>query len=101
MGVWWHILRHMSSTVKLPMTIKRHVRLFRNGRNQAVRIPREFELKGDEAIMRKEGNRLIVEPLKKTGLLLVLSGLQAVEDQFPDIDADLADLDEIDLSHGA
>ena len=83
------------------MTIKRHVRLFRNGRNQAVRIPREFELKGDEAIMRKEGNRLIVEPLKKTGLRLVLSGLQAVEDQFPDIDADLADLDEIDLSHGA
>ena len=51
--------------------------------------------------MRKEGNRLIVEPLKKTGLLLVLSGLQAVEEQFPDIDADLADLDEIDLSHGA
>ena len=83
------------------MTIKRHVRLFRNGRNQAVRIPRDFELKGDEAIMRKEGNRLIVEPLKKTGLLLVLSGLQAVEDQFPDIDADLADLDEIDLSHDA
>ena len=38
---------------------ERHVRLFRNGRNQALRIPREFELPGDEAILRKEGDRLI------------------------------------------
>ncbi|PJB30730.1 MAG: VapB, partial [Deltaproteobacteria bacterium CG_4_9_14_3_um_filter_65_9] len=27
----------------------RHVRLFKNGRNQALRIPREFELPGNEA----------------------------------------------------
>jgi tRNA(fMet)-specific endonuclease VapC len=33
--------------------------LFRNGRNQAIRIPREFELPGDEAIIRKEGARLV------------------------------------------
>jgi len=33
------------------MSEQRHVRLFRNGRNQAVRIPVEFELPGDEAIM--------------------------------------------------
>ena len=37
---------------------ERHVRLFRNGRNRAVRIPREFELEGNEAILRKEGDRL-------------------------------------------
>ena len=48
----------------MPRT-ERHVRLFRNGRNQAVRIPREFELEGDEAIMRKEGGRLILEPIRK------------------------------------
>jgi len=41
---------------------ERHVKLFRNGRNQAVRIPREFELPGDEAIMRREGRRLVIEP---------------------------------------
>jgi len=35
------------------MTQERHVRLFRNGRNQAVRIPREFELLGEDAVMRK------------------------------------------------
>jgi antitoxin VapB len=44
------------------MTQERHVRLFRNGRNQAVRIPREFEFPGEDAIMRKEGERLIIEP---------------------------------------
>jgi hypothetical protein len=41
---------------------ERHVKLFENGRNPAVRIPREFELPGEEAIMRKEGARLIIEP---------------------------------------
>jgi antitoxin VapB len=51
------------------MQSERHVRLFRNGRNQALRIPREFELDGDEAIIRKEGDRLIVEPVRKGGLI--------------------------------
>ena len=40
------------------------IRLFRNGRNQAIRIPREFELPGEEAMIHKEGDRLIIEPLK-------------------------------------
>ncbi len=61
------------------MQTERHVRLFRIGRNQAVRIPREFELEGDETIIRKEGNRLIVEPVKKGGLLSVLAGLKTID----------------------
>ncbi len=48
------------------MQLVRHVRLFRNGRNQAVRIPRDFEIDGNEAIIRKEGNRLIFEPGRDT-----------------------------------
>ena len=28
---------------------ERHVKIFRNGRNQAVRIPREFEFAGEDA----------------------------------------------------
>ena len=44
------------------MSSERHVKVFKNGRNQAVRIPREFEFSSDEAIMRKEGDRLIIEP---------------------------------------
>jgi antitoxin VapB len=44
------------------MPRERHVKVFRNGRNQAIRIPREFELPGEDAILRKEGDRLILEP---------------------------------------
>ena len=76
---------------------ERHVRLFRNGRNQALRIPREFELEGDEAVLRKEGDRLIVEPVRKGRLLAVLASLEPLEETFPDVDEDLAPLDDTEL----
>jgi len=62
---------------------KRHVKLFKNGRNQAVRIPREFELPGEDAIMRKEGQRLIIEPTPPKSLLAVLATLKPIEEDFP------------------
>ena len=77
---------------------ERHVRLFRNGRNQAVRIPREFEFEGDEAILRKDGDRLVLEPVRKGKLLQVLRALGPLEQEFPDIDEDAHSLDEPDLS---
>jgi antitoxin VapB len=61
----------------------RHVKLFRNGRNQAVRIPREFELPGDDAIIRKDGERLIIEPVPPKSLLAVLKSLPTLDDDFP------------------
>ena len=64
----------------------RHVKLFRNGRNQAVRIPREFELEGDEAILRKEGDRLILEPVPMRSLLAFLATLEPLDQDFPEID---------------
>jgi len=64
---------------------ERHVRLFKNGRNQAVRIPREFEFPGDEAVMRKEGERLIIEPAPPRSLLAVLSTLKPLDEDFPPI----------------
>jgi len=54
---------------------RRRVRLFKYGRNQAIRIPREFELPGDEVILTKEGNRLILEPTVPVSLLAVLDAL--------------------------
>jgi antitoxin VapB len=68
------------------MTAERRVRLFRNGRNQAIRIPREFELPGNEAILRKEGERLILEPAQPGSLLDVLDRLEPLDDTFADID---------------
>ncbi len=69
------------------MQTERYVKLFRNGRNQALRIPREFELEGNEAIIRKEGNRLIIEPVgKKNRLLELLKTLEPIDEAFPEID---------------
>ena len=65
---------------------ERHVKLFKNGRNQAVRIPREFELPGEDAIMRKDGHRLILEPAPPQSLLAVLSSLPTLEEEFPRIE---------------
>ena len=67
------------------MTQERHVRLFRNGRNQAVRIPREFEFPGEDAVMRKEGERLIIEPAPPRSLLALLATLKPLEEDFPPI----------------
>jgi antitoxin VapB len=67
------------------MSQERNVKLFRNGRNQAVRIPREFEFRGDEAIMRKEGDRLILEPAPPKSLLGVLATLAPLAEDFPSI----------------
>ncbi len=77
------------------MSLERHVTLFRNGRNQAVRIPREFELPGKDAIMRKEGDRLIIEPAGPKSLLAVLATLAPLDEDFPPI-RDL-DIDDIEL----
>ena len=67
------------------MASERHVKLFKNGRNQAVRIPREFELPGEDAIMRKEGDRLIIEPAAPKSLLAVLATLDPLDEDFPPI----------------
>ena len=45
-----------------PVTAK----LFWNGRSQAVRLPRAFRFEGDEVTVRREGDAVILEPLRKT-----------------------------------
>jgi antitoxin VapB len=67
------------------MSEHRRVRLFRNGRNQAVRIPVEFELPGNEAIVHRDGDRLVIEPLRKRGLVALLKSMKPLSEDFPDI----------------
>lgn len=43
---------------------ERRASLIRQGRHQAVPIPREFETSGTEVLMRKEGDRLIITPIR-------------------------------------
>ena len=71
---------------KLSMSEERPESLFRNGRNQAVRIPREFELQGTQALMRRDGESLVITPIKKSGLLAVLAQLRPMIEAFPEIE---------------
>jgi antitoxin VapB len=74
----------MSSKNKPDETSVRQVRLFKNGGNQAVRIPREFELPGTAARMRREGSRLIIEPLAKSALTRLLDSWDNLDVTWPD-----------------
>lgn len=66
---------------------ERRVRLFRNGRNQAVRIPRALELPGDEAMLHQEDGRLVIEPvLRQRNLREVLATLQPLDEQIPELE---------------
>ena len=106
--------RHIASETIAPYAVDtgaRAVKLFRKGANQAVRIPKEFELPGTQALMHREGNRLILElvpdrPKKGTGAALMLAlqemaKLGPIEEEFPDIDKGLLPLDDVDFGDAA
>ncbi|PWR17941.1 antitoxin [Zavarzinia aquatilis] len=77
----------------------REAKLFRNNKSQAVRIPADFELPGDRVMIHRDGDRLIIEPVRRQNLLDVLAGLEPLgpEDQFPEIDDTLLPARAIDL----
>jgi antitoxin VapB len=80
-------VKFMPALMKVSVIPERRVKLFKNGRNQMVRIPREFELPGGEAVIRKEGDRLIIEPIQPKSLLEVLAALSPLDEAFPPIPA--------------
>mgnify|MGYP001810332182 FL=1 len=80
------------------MPLERHVRLFRNGCNQALRIPREMVLNADEAVIRSDGERLIIEPVKRRpDLATLLAGWTPTDESLPDVDAVLLPMYDIQL----
>jgi antitoxin VapB len=83
--IFWHMSLAYAGSA-FPMAEHRHVRLFRNGRNQAVRIPVEFELPGNEAIIHRDGERLVLEPVRKRGLIALLKAMKPIEPGIPEID---------------
>ncbi len=93
-------------TLQVPNPSRR-VRLFRNGANQAVRIPKEFELAANEVVMEQVGNTLVLTPAQAdppkgsaAAMLLMLEELRALgpcDDEFPDVDEGLLPLDDIIL----
>jgi antitoxin VapB len=93
----WPMLRPMPNVDDVSHDTRR-ASLFRNGRNQALRIPKAFELPGTEVLVHREGDRLIIEPVeKKKGLLAVLAGFDPLDEEFPEIDGDTLPLDDVRL----
>jgi antitoxin VapB len=76
-----------NETASMPQSnpTPRRVQLFRNHRSQAIRIPKEFELPGTEAIISRDGNRLIIEPVRSKGLIALLDGWEPLTEEFPGI----------------
>ncbi|MDX2012223.1 MAG: hypothetical protein SFW67_18655 [Myxococcaceae bacterium] len=58
------------------MADQRRAKLFKNGRNQSVRIPRDLELPGSEVLIWRDGPRLVLEPVKARSLREVLASLE-------------------------
>ena len=79
-------------------TPPREAKLFRNNKSQAVRIPADFELPGDRVLIRRDGEKLILEPVRRKNLLEILAYLKPLgpEDAFPDIDDALLPARDID-----
>ncbi len=79
------------------MQNSRHISLLTRGQDQILTIPHELALSGTEVLLRREGNRLIIEPIPSGSLLSLLTTLQDITDNFPDIDEELLPLDDITL----
>jgi antitoxin VapB len=43
----------------------KRAKLFMHGGSQAVRLPKEFRFDGKEVVIRKQGNKVILEPVKR------------------------------------
>ena len=49
-----------------PSEPEHRARFFRNGGSQAVRLPKEFRLPGEECVIRREGDRVVLVPLQRS-----------------------------------
>ncbi len=73
----------------------REARLFRNNRSQAVRIPAEFELPGDRVLISRDGDRLIIEPVRAKGLVALLDSWEPLDEDVPTIEDRIPDPEDV------
>ena len=55
-------------------------RLFKNGQSQAVRLPKEYRFKGDQVLVKRVGNALVLLLLKESWIPLFESLSQFSKD---------------------
>ena len=78
---YWYRLPWVPMKTKLTSNAKSaEARLFRNGRSQAVRLPKEFRFEGDRVHVRRMGAGVLLEPIPE-------KRKETVEEWFARIDA--------------
>jgi antitoxin VapB len=70
------------------LRMRRHVKIETDAEGQFIQIPPEFEPLGDDLIMRRERNKLVIEPAPATkqSLLDLLETLEPLDEEFPPIE---------------
>ena len=48
-------------------------KIFKSGNSQAVRIPKDFQLEGDEVEIQRKGDSLVLRPKRKSWAALIAS----------------------------
>jgi len=48
------------------MTLSQRAKLFKSGGSQAVRLPKEFRFEGEEVLVYRQGDLVILKPMKRT-----------------------------------
>jgi antitoxin VapB len=79
------------------MTTEYHVKLIQTGNTQTLTIPQDLTLSTTDVTIRKEDGKLIIEPYQKKSLLCVLATLEPLDEDFPNVDAGVLPLDDIEL----
>jgi antitoxin VapB len=68
------------------LTVERRFKLLKIDGHQIVNIPPGFELLGEDVIIRKTGDRLIIEPAPKRDLIAFLDTLEPLDEEIPEIE---------------
>jgi len=58
--------RYVPNGMSQSVTAMQTAKLFKNGRSQAVRLPKEFRFEGDEVYVKREGNSVVLIPKGET-----------------------------------
>jgi antitoxin VapB len=79
------------------MNAEYRTQLTREGNYQILQLPQELFLLTKDVSIRKEGEKLIIEPYHQKTLLEILATLEDIDEEFPNVDEGLLPLDDIEL----
>ena len=77
------MIDHSAASPNVGADPPRTARLFRNGTNQAVRLPRDLEIDADEVLIHRDGDSLVLTPKPRSWDDYFARGQRLTQD-FPD-----------------